>query len=64
MYIREADPEAYFYEERDAYPEASSEAYELYEREAYPDPYAEAEATAEAEAETYAREAGLCDECS
>lgn len=64
LYIREADPEAYFYEERDAYPDASSEAYELYEREAYPDPYAEAEAAAEAEAETYAREAGLCDECS
>jgi len=54
--IRDADPEAYDFAERDAYPEAYAEAYALYERDAYPDAYAEAEA------EMWAREAFFYDE--
>ncbi|MCJ1246491.1 hypothetical protein MMC30_003699 [Trapelia coarctata] len=52
--IRDADPEAYDFAERDAYPKAYAEQYDVFEREAYPDPYAEAEA--EAEADIYAHD--------
>jgi hypothetical protein len=64
LYIRDADPDASYFEERDAYLDASAEALELYQRDAYPDAYAEAEAEADAEAEIYARDAYFYDESS
>jgi len=56
LYIRDADPEASYFEERDAYLNAYAEALELYERDAYPDAYAEPE--------LYARDAYFYDESS
>lgn len=64
LYIRNADPEAFHFEERDAYLDAYAEALELHQRDAYPDAYAEAEAEADAEAEIYARDAYFYDESS